>query len=317
MKNWIWKVLSNSSLYAIFFFLVSASSCSREGVKVEAGSKTLATLDKAINTLQGESTNWRKVLQETQENLVDEANSSIRNEITNLMENGIATVGIEGRCDADFIRNRTRQELVRTRNKLAQNLGVALLPENSLEPVVCHAVPSPINLGLPPESRLVAKWTGYDLDKSKVRVLLLNGNEEIDVTSKLDQSSNYLFTLNLSPANGVGFSRQSNKILVKTVQEGKLISEVNVIQPATFKARYKPGFYYQMEKGFIYLWPTPWDSGLTDTWCDLPNEDMYRRHAATIGQATEAELDRVKKQSTYWSQPCSDDVFQHSRQQNL
>lgn len=325
MKNLTQKIFSNLALYVIFFLLFSISSCGKQNVgldvEVEVGQRTLATLDKAINTLGNESANWQQVLQETRDKLVDSANSSIKNEVTNLINNGIAATGIEVRCNVDFMRNRTRQELVHLRNKLAQKLGVSLLPESSLEPGLCQVTPSSIDLNLTPERRSELKLAGYDFNKSTVSVLLLNADKEIDVTSKLAQPTKYLLTLNLSPANGINFSRESNKVLVKTTQGGKLISEINIIQSAAFKARFKPGFYsYTAMKppGIIYLWPSPWDSGLTDVWCGVPNHEMYVRHIGVIGSAIEVEdLDKVKNQAKYWSQDCSDDVFQQSKQQKL
>lgn len=133
MNNLMQKKFANSALYIIVLFLLfSASSCSKPDVgidiEVEVGQQTLAVLDKAINTLKNESSNWQQVLQETRDKLVDSANSSIKNEVTNLINNGIAATGIEVRCDVDFMRNRARQELVHVRNKLAQKLGVSLLP---------------------------------------------------------------------------------------------------------------------------------------------------------------------------------------------
>lgn len=100
-----------------------------------------------------------------------------------------------------------------------------------------------------------------------------------------------------------------------------MISEINVIQSATFQARFKPGFYSHIAMkppGIIYVWPSPWDSGLTDVWCGVPNHEMYVRHIDTIGSAMEVEnLDKVKSQAKYWSQDCSDDVFQQSREQKI
>ena len=84
--------------------------------------------------------------------------------------------------------------------------------------------------------------------------------------------------------------------------------------------RYRPGFYSRVgmnPPGIIYLWPSPWDGGKTDVWCDIPNHDMYVGNLNNIGSAIEvSNLETVKDSAKYWSKPCSDDVFQQSRVQH-
>ena len=84
--------------------------------------------------------------------------------------------------------------------------------------------------------------------------------------------------------------------------------------------RYHPGFYSRVgmnPPGIIYLWPSPWDGGKTDVWCDVPNHDMYVRNLNNIASAIEVNnLETVKNSAKYWSKSCSDDVFQQSRVQH-
>jgi hypothetical protein len=83
--------------------------------------------------------------------------------------------------------------------------------------------------------------------------------------------------------------------------------------------RLKPGFYSRVgmnPPGIVYLWPSPWDGGKTDVWCDVPNHAMYARNLNNIGSAIGVNsLETVKNSAKYWSQPCTDDVFQQSRVQ--
>jgi hypothetical protein len=224
-----------SSLFAALCLAGILSSCfkfEKEIDKVnETAKQAVATLDKAINGLQSESVNWRQVLEETRDELVDETQSTIKNEVNNLIGNGIAAAGGEIRCNSDFIRNRMRQELIHVRNGVAQKVGVPLLPENILEPGVCQVTPTSIDLSLEPVRRNEIKLAGYDFDKENITVKLLNEDQEIDVTSELAQTSKYLLTLNLSPTRGVPFSDKSDKIIVRVAKTGKLLSEINVIQP--------------------------------------------------------------------------------------
>lgn len=225
------KILS--SLFTALCLVALLSSCFDKAVDktTETAKQAIATLDKAINSLQSESINWRQVLEETRDGLVDETQSTIKNEVNNLISNGIAATGGEIRCNADFIRNRMRQELIHLRNEVAQKVGVSLLPESTLEPGVCQVTPASIDLALEPERRNELKLAGYDFDRTNITVILLNKDKEIDVTAKLAQPSKYLLTLNLSPTNGIQFSEKSNQILVKATKSGNLISLINILQP--------------------------------------------------------------------------------------
>jgi hypothetical protein len=84
--------------------------------------------------------------------------------------------------------------------------------------------------------------------------------------------------------------------------------------------RKRTGFYSHVgmrPPGIIYLWPSPWDGGKTDVWCDVPNHTMYVNHLKKIGSAIEVKsLASVKESANYWSRSCSDDVFQHPRVQH-
>jgi hypothetical protein len=241
MKNLMQKIFTDSALYAIILSLLfAASSCSKPEVgidiEVEAGKQTLAALDKAINTLKTESSNWQQVLQETRDELVDSVNSSIKNEVTNLISNSIAATGAQVRCEVDFVRTRARQELIHIRNKLAQKIKQPLLNESPLFPVFCSATPTSVDLNLAPERRDEIKFGGYDFSKETVKVLLLNGEQEIDISGNLAQPTQYLLSLNLS---GIKFTSKINKINIRSTDTNEMIGDINVKRPPT-----PPGNYY-------------------------------------------------------------------------
>jgi hypothetical protein len=68
--------------------------------------------------------------------------------------------------------------------------------------------------------------------------------------------------------------------------------------------------------GIIYLWPSPWDGGKTDVWCDVPNHDMFARHYGEVPLFEVEDLEVVKQSAAYWSEPCGDGVFEHSTVQH-
>jgi hypothetical protein len=211
--------------------------------------KLVKALDEAIAKIEKESGSWRKTVEETRDVVIDEANSSIRNELTNLINDGVAATGIEVRCNIDFVGNKTKQKLIHMRNQIAVKYKIPRRSEAPLEPGLCQVIPSSIDLNLPPKRRSQLKLAGYDFDKDTIMVFLLNGDQEIDVTSRLAQTTKYLLTLNLSPANGIDFSSESNKILIKTIGSNKLISEINVIQAADSKEKKMKAKTWRMVKG--------------------------------------------------------------------
>lgn len=171
------------------------------------------------------------MLEDTREQLTDEAQSTIRNEVNTLIANGIAAMGVEVRCNTDFLRNRTKQELIHVRNRLAKRIGLSALSQSPLRPEVCQVDPTSIDLALVPDRLKELKLSGYDFDKSSIVVELLEGDERVEVTQYLAQPSKYVLTLNLSSVNGVGLSEKSDRIVVSVADNQELISDINVIQP--------------------------------------------------------------------------------------
>lgn len=91
-------------------------------------------------------------------------------------------------------------------------------------------------------------------------------------------------------------------------------------QPVASQDRFRSGFYSHVgmnPPGIIYRWPSPWNGGTTDVWCDVPNHNMYVKHINNIGSAIEVnDLGSVRNTANYWSKPCTDDVFEHPRVQH-
>src|SRR5215212_358221 len=86
-----------SRIFTIFasllVLLLTLSGCGLDvglGTDTEdAITNTLNTLDDAISTLDNASADWQRVLQDTVSKLTDDAQSTIRNEVTNVMNRGI------------------------------------------------------------------------------------------------------------------------------------------------------------------------------------------------------------------------------------
>ena len=185
---------------------------------------TVATLNDAIDALDQNSSSWQAVLQQTTQKLTADAQSTVRNEVSDLLNRSVAATGTELRCNLDFIGTRVRQALVRIRARLLHQSVPAA------EPALCHVVPAAVDMALDSSRRNKLEFFGYDFDTTPIKVSLHSKSGTIDVSSKLDRLTHYHMTLNLG-ANGVPLSSSSDRLTLEW--ENRPISSVAVIQPAT------------------------------------------------------------------------------------
>ncbi|MER2514572.1 MAG: hypothetical protein ABTQ25_19550 [Nitrosomonas ureae] len=195
---------------------------------------TVATLDNAIDALDRNSASWQSVLQDTTTKLTDEAQSTVRNEVSDLLNRSVAATGNELRCNVDFIGARVRQALARIRARL---LHQEIPP---VEPALCHVVPAAVDMALDSNRRNKLEFFGYDFDTTPIKVTLHNKSGVLDVSSKLDRLTHYHMTLNLG-ANGVPVSSASDRLTLEW--QSRPISSIAVIQPATPVCEEKPETY--------------------------------------------------------------------------
>ncbi len=192
-------------------------------------------IEEAIEVLGNESANWRDVLQEMEKHLVKEAQSTVRNEISNLLSRTIAASGAEVRCIVDFsFEGRVVQELVRMKAKL---LGESIPAK---EPAFCTIVPLGIDMTLIPDRLPWLEFYGYNFDTTPIQVLLQEGYQYVDVSQYLQKPTHYHMTLNLG-RNGVPLSSKSQQLILKW--NNKTISEISIAQPSTS----------------TFDWPPVWD----------------------------------------------------------
>lgn len=212
---------------------------------------TVSTLNGAIDALERNSASWQTVLQDAMAELTEDAQSTVRNELSTLLARSVAATGTELRCNIDFIGTRVRQALQRIRARL---LGQELPPP---EPALCAVVPPAIDMALEPERRNRLEFFGYDFDTTPITVRLHDQTSTIDVSSHLDRLTHYHMTLNLG-ANGVPLSSASNRITLEW--EGEQISSIPVIQPVTPVCREQTVEYART----TYLSFTPPHTGMGD-----------------------------------------------------
>ena len=195
---------------------------------------TVAALDGAIDALERNSSSWQAILQGTTQQLTADAQSTIRNEISDLLNRSVAATGTELRCNADFIGARVRQALVRIRARLLHQ------PIPPVEPALCHVTPAAVDMALDASRRNKLEFFGYDFDTTPIKVTLQDKSRTLDVSPNLDRLTHYHMTLNLG-ANGVPVSNASNRLTLEW--QDRLISSIAVIQPATPVCREKTETY--------------------------------------------------------------------------
>ncbi|WP_375766861.1 hypothetical protein NR798_34965 [Archangium gephyra] len=219
-----------------------------------AVARTAAILDEGLVGLQNNSADWQKVLRDTEAKLTSDTQSTIRNEVSNLLYRGIAATSAEVRCDADFVVSRMRLGLSRLKAEL---LGAPVPP---LEPQLCSVIPLAVDRTLVAQGRLnhLALY-GYDLDAGSLQVLLQDGGELLDVTDMLNLPTHYLMTLTLGGSTGVPITSSSQRLIIKWA--GHELSTISVIQPETPLCRTQVVTYQPSALHFI---PPKFD-GSTET----------------------------------------------------
>jgi hypothetical protein len=180
-----------------------------------------ASLDFAIGSLNATSSNYQEVLQKLINDLPKEVQSTVTNEVSNLLNRTVAAAGAEVRCDVDFFRIRVQQALQRIK---AEYLKQPLPP---VEPQLCNVIPLAIDMNLTADRRNKLEFYGYDFDVTAIQVLLVNNNGQIDVSDKLAQPTHYHMVLNLG-SNGVPVSDQSTKLVLRW--NNRDISSIPIIQ---------------------------------------------------------------------------------------
>lgn len=217
---------------ALTFPFLLCSGCDILGLSGPVDQAVVA-LDDAIEALEGESADWQVVLEETRDKMVDESQSTIRNEISNTLTRAVAAVGAEAKCEVDFLRTRVRQDLIAIRAQLKGE------PVPDKEPFFCNPIPPAVDASLVPDRLKWIEFYGYDFDlEQDLQVFLENDGQQVDVTECcLDIPSHYLMTLNLG-SGGVQLSPDSKRFILKL--NGEEIFTIGISHPAAI-AEERPG----------------------------------------------------------------------------
>jgi hypothetical protein len=210
-----------------------------------AAQRTDLVLDEAISKLTNAQADWQNILKDTVDKLTDQAQSTVRNEVNDLLQRGIASTSGELRCDADFMVNRMRNGLIRIKQELLHQ------PVDPLEPQLCNVVPLAIDRSLVPTRLNVLEIYGYDFDTTPITVLHQTTGGTKDVSNILNKPTHYHMTLTLGGTTGVQLDSTSQRLILKW--SGKEISSIAVIQPVTPVC--KTQIVQKQPNGFTFIPP--------------------------------------------------------------
>lgn len=195
------------------------------------------SFDQAIATLAQQSADWQVVVQDLQESITEDVQSTIRVELTNLSRTVVLGAGAEFRCDADFMAVKLVNELRDIRNDLAQTLNdaganppIPLLPVDPPRPVVCSAVPRAVDMSLEEKRRTVLDVYGFDLLSLPITAQVLDRFGGLsNVTSSLGIISDYQMVLDLTEG-GAALEEDDRQVVFSW--NGDVQSVVPILNPA-------------------------------------------------------------------------------------
>lgn len=187
------KVALRILLLVLVLFQVACGTVKQYRIEIE---QTIDALNRGINVLAQESSDWRTVIEGILADLPDELQSTVRIELTELLVRTIAASGTEFRCDMDFLRIRLREDLERIRNDL-----LGLDTQEPKNPVLCAAVPTAVDLNAEEFRRNRIDYYGFNLDGTSISAAIVNRfGSRRNVSQHLHIITNYQMTLNLATA---------------------------------------------------------------------------------------------------------------------
>ena len=199
-------------------------------------------LNDAVGTLENESIAWQGTLQDSLnqiEGIADDAiadvQSTLQNELSNVIQRGVAAVGVEARCGLDFVHRRKQQEIRRIIEWFQERVaGGTASPPDPLPPHACQVVPDVIERSQVPGRVNAVRLFGYDWDRGTIDVRRRDGTTFVPLGERyVSRPTHYEMTLNLG-ANGIPLNDLTNQLVVRWSAGGGssvTLGSISVIQP--------------------------------------------------------------------------------------
>jgi hypothetical protein len=193
-----------------------------------------AQVQDAINEILQNSASWQTTLQNLETQLVSDGQQLLANQVTQLLENGVAVAGAEVRCDVDFIATQTKNGLLQILSSLDPQI-----PPPIIVPALCQVVPSTIDMNDPPN---VVNFYGYNFDATNGGFGLTFDHDGVsdDVSRYVTVVTPYLLTIDVSQTGGLPICDHHGRSLVLG-WGGTVLSTVNVVDKTCPQGSWKPG----------------------------------------------------------------------------
>lgn len=183
--------------------------------------RAIEALERAIASLDANSASWQSTLTNLEDQLVQDAGSLLANEVTNLMQRGVGTAGVELRCNADFIGGRMRGALA---GLLAQLQNQP--PPPPPLPGLCQVSPTSVDMGHRPNE---LDFFGYDFDRADVHVFLRHAGGETIIDEAVSRPTHYLLTVDVSEGTRAPLCNLDDRRIILRAN-GTEISSVSVVR---------------------------------------------------------------------------------------
>jgi len=130
--------------------------------------KVADTFNNAIAALGSESTGWRGTLQQLEQDLIQQGQSTLANQVQSVLNRGIAAAGLEVKCTVSFLKAQLREEI--------QGIFAAYLhkPVPPVVPHFCSYDPPSIDLRITGSARPLLNVYGFNLSNSNVTVAVVD-----------------------------------------------------------------------------------------------------------------------------------------------
>lgn len=196
--------------------------------------RAAAVIDNGIITADFNSDQWRAEVDKIATQL-DAIEPKVAQDVRDILAKTIATTGTELRCNADFIHERTRQDLQRLSDSLKGK------PTTPPLPTFCQVVPTGIDMNNRPN---FVEFYGYDFklrqrdsnspsgynETARVKAFLKYDGGEIPLDSWTDLPTHYVLTVKTAQSDTIPICNKTNRHIVLRTNDGTELSSIGVAQ---------------------------------------------------------------------------------------
>lgn len=213
---------------ALFVLALGTAACPGPGGLIGPGgaidtAAIARQIDTTITNISTDATRWSTELQGLVTYLTDQRLPQAAAFVRDSLQDGIARVGIEFRCNVDFTAQRVKQGLKALKDAIL-SAGQDATSTVQFPPFVCTATPPDIKWVEAPQA---ISFAGYDFHPTGIAVTVIGRTgHTTDISTALTQPSPYQLTLNLSGA-GAAFPRDCARVELRW--QGTAISTLSCL----------------------------------------------------------------------------------------